>query len=104
MTEIDVACVPSSAQVGGWTCSVRVRDDHGATEHEVDVRVIDVPEGLAGATGEPDLDAVERLVDETFDFLLEREPKEAILRRFALNVVEQYFPEFPREIRRRLAR
>jgi hypothetical protein len=42
------------------------------------------------------------LVDESFRFLLEREPKEAILPRFEIGAIERYFPEFPREIARRL--
>jgi hypothetical protein len=43
-----------------------------------------------------------RLVEASFDFLLEREPPESILSRFALSVIERYFPEYPREITRRL--
>ena len=35
----------------------------------------------------------ERLVEACFRFLLDREPKEAILSRFALGVVAGYFPE-----------
>jgi hypothetical protein len=46
---------------------------------------------------------VERLLYETFDFLLEREPKESILRSFDLSVVSQYFPDYEHEIRSRLA-
>ena len=42
------------------------------------------------------------LVRRSFEFLLEREPKESILRRFELPVIERYFAEYPREIRRRL--
>ena len=37
-----------------------------------------------------------------FEFLLEREPKEFILSRFDLPVIGRYFPEFEREIKRRL--
>ncbi len=47
-------------------------------------------------------DPLERVVKESFEFLLEREPKEAILGRFELPVIGQYFPEYPAEIRRRL--
>ena len=36
----------------------------------------------------------EELLEATFAFLLAREPKEAILARFDLPVVERYFPEF----------
>ena len=44
----------------------------------------------------------EQLLTESFRFLLEREPKESILRRFDLPAIERYFPEYPREIRKRL--
>jgi len=44
----------------------------------------------------------ERLVRESFAFLLEREPPTSILRRFDLSVIASYFPEYPAEIRRRL--
>lgn len=37
----------------------------------------------------------EALLEASFRFLLEREPKEAILTRFELPVIERYFPEFP---------
>jgi hypothetical protein len=47
--------------------------------------------------------APERLIEASFQFLLEREPKESILRSFALPVIERYFPEYPEEIRKRLA-
>jgi hypothetical protein len=33
-------------------------------------------------------------VEASFWFLLEREPKESILRRFDLAVIEQYFPDY----------
>ena len=46
--------------------------------------------------------AVEELVRLSFEFLLEREPKESILRTFELPVIGRYFPEFEREITRRL--
>jgi hypothetical protein len=41
-------------------------------------------------------------VEESFRFLLEREPKESILRRFNLTVISRYFPEYEREIKGRL--
>jgi len=44
----------------------------------------------------------ERLLEESFRFLLEREPKESILQAFDLPVIEEYFPEYPEEIGRRL--
>ena len=42
------------------------------------------------------------LVRRSFAFLLEREPKESILARFALPVIARYFPEYEREMKARL--
>lgn len=50
----------------------------------------------------PEGTAPERLVEVSFEFLLQREPKESILRRFDLQVIERYFPEYPSELRRML--
>jgi len=36
----------------------------------------------------------EELIKKSFEFLLEREPKEAILSKFNLRVIKNYFPEF----------
>ena len=46
----------------------------------------------------------EELVAASFVFLLEREPRESILRRFELPVIERYFPGYEAEIRRQMAR
>src|SRR5207247_472207 len=40
------------------------------------------------------------LVRRSFEFLLAREPNNAILREFDLSTIERYFPEYAREIRR----
>ncbi|QXP94107.1 hypothetical protein [Methylococcus capsulatus] len=42
---------------------------------------------------------VEMLVRRSFDFLLEREPNTAILRRLDLSVIGRYFPEYERVIK-----
>jgi hypothetical protein len=52
---------------------------------------------LAGETVTP-----EKLIQKSFEFLLEREPKESILGRFDLSVISRYFPEYEREIKKRL--
>ena len=36
----------------------------------------------------------ERCLEAAFRFLLDREPKESILRRFDVTVISRYFPEF----------
>ena len=38
------------------------------------------------------------LVEGSFRFLLEREPKEMILRTFDLKIISHYFPEYERKI------
>jgi hypothetical protein len=43
------------------------------------------------------------VLQSAFAFLLDREPKEAILRRFDLAVISRYFPEFESELPRYLA-
>jgi hypothetical protein len=40
----------------------------------------------------------ERCIAAAFRFLLDREAKESILRRFDVTVISQYFPEFEREL------
>jgi len=44
--------------------------------------------------------AKEELIKKSFEFLLKREPKESILSRFNLRLINQYFPEFKEEIRK----
>jgi len=43
----------------------------------------------------------EQLVAEAFKFLLNRESNSSILSEFTLQTIEQYFPEFPSEMRNR---
>lgn len=46
-------------------------------------------------------ESADAFVKRCFAFLLEREPKESILRRFDVSVIARYFPEFERTIARR---
>jgi len=41
----------------------------------------------------------EELIKKAFEFLLEREPKELILSKFDLRIIQHYFPEFENEIK-----
>jgi len=41
----------------------------------------------------------EELIKKSFEFLLEREPKESILSKFNLRVISRYFPEFEEKIK-----
>jgi len=38
--------------------------------------------------------SAEELVRDSFGFLLEREPKESILKEFDLSVIQRYFPDY----------
>lgn len=74
---------------------VTVSEDGGSTRHEVTVAAVDAAR-LGGDTPPADLLAA------SFRFLLEREPKESILRRFDLTEIERYFPDYPSSIARYL--
>lgn len=43
----------------------------------------------------------DELIRRSFEFLLEREPKESILPRFHLKVISHYFPEYEDVIRQK---
>jgi hypothetical protein len=45
----------------------------------------------------------EQCLEAAFRFLLDREPKEAILRRFDVTAIARYFPEFEDELPRYLS-
>ena len=77
---------------------VRVAESGSETTHEVTVSANDYAKLTAGKI-EP-----EELVRKSFEFLLEREPKESILSRFDLSVISRYFPEYGREIKRMLSK
>ena len=48
--------------------------------------------------------AAKQVQSACFRFLLERESNTSILRSFRITDISRYFPEYEREIRRRLAR
>jgi hypothetical protein len=76
---------------GGSVYRVVVTQGKNSTTHDVTVSPEDIARYAPGATPE-------RLVEASFEFLLEREPASSILSRFALPVIERYFPEYPRVI------
>lgn len=85
MSELSVSC---RRGVGSWSCDVTVGSDVRATHHEVTVEDATLRALGVGA------DAPDRLVEASFRFLLEREPRESILRAFELSVIGRYFPEW----------
>lgn len=93
MTEIDVQTMDVADP---YVFQVTVREGAGKTRHRVTLARADY-ERLSGGEASP-----EALVSESFRFLLEREPKEAILRSFDLTVIGRYFPEYERTISQRV--
>ncbi len=73
--------------------TVRVTEGSSHTTHEVTVKRAD--HARLARPNEP----VTKLVERSFEFLLEREPKESIMRSFDLMVIARYFPEYERTIR-----
>ncbi len=82
MSEISVV----RADIGRFHVTVEERGS--STEHEVTASAEDL-ERLGAAFATP-----EDFVRACFAFLLEREPKESILRSFDVTVIGRYFPEF----------
>ncbi|MDQ4071565.1 MAG: hypothetical protein M3088_01645 [Actinomycetota bacterium] len=76
---------------------VAVRDADPPTSHHVTV-----PEDLVERLDLPE-DDLERVVRESFEFLLEREPASSIMTEFSLDVISRYFPEYEEELPRRLS-
>jgi hypothetical protein len=89
----DVADITVTRRVEGdpMRFEVVVREGDPSTEHEVTLSGSDL-ERLGGGR------SPEAFVSDCFAFLLEREPKESILRSFDVSVIGGYFPEFEREI------
>ncbi len=91
MPEIEVFTVDVESL--GSRFHVRVTDDDGSsTEHDVTLSRAD-HERLGGGYGSP-----KAFIQACFEFLLEREAKESILRSFDVCQIATYFPEFDREI------
>jgi hypothetical protein len=90
VSQIDVLV---RAAADGWECDVEIRNGETSTRHMVRVTAAELAL-LAPAASEPD-----DLVRRSFTFLLEREPKESILRRFSLSDIGRYFPEYEATIR-----
>lgn len=83
----------SALGAGRWRVEV-----HGAsrTAHEVTI-----PAGYLETLGLARA-APERVLEESFRFLLAREPNTSILASFALPDIARYFPEYESDIARRL--
>lgn len=92
MAEIKVT---PQKQADGFKFIVQVSEQINTTTHHVTMSQ-DFIKGL-GARASP-----EKIVKKSFQFLLEREPKESILKKFDISVISRYFPEYNTEIKKRL--
>jgi len=91
MAQIDVKLTPSSE---GWVAQVSVTEKGSSTTHRVTLKRQDY-ERLSQQKCSP-----EECIRTSFEFLLEREAKESILRKFDLPIIGRYFPEYERELSR----
>jgi hypothetical protein len=86
MTKINISL---TAARDGWLAQVSIVDEQGSSSHEVVLKQEDYQRLCQGRCPPEDL------VRASFEFLLQREPKESILARFDLPVIGRYFPDFP---------
>jgi hypothetical protein len=93
MAEIDVS---KPERDDAYAFQVIVREGRSETRHRVTLDKADY-ERLTGERV-----SAEELVTESFRFLLEREPKESILRSFDLTLISRYFPDYEQHIKNRL--
>jgi hypothetical protein len=80
-----------------FTFDVVVSEGKGETRHRVTMSR-ETCERLSAGKHTP-----ERCLEAAFRFLLDREPKESILRRFDVTEISRYFREFEREMPRYLS-
>ena len=86
----------SVQSAGSAKYRVTIEQDSSKSTYEVSVSPLELAKYGGKATAE-------RLVEASFEFLLERETKESILRSFNLSDIEHYFPEYPQRIREMLS-
>jgi hypothetical protein len=92
-----VVTVRAESEGESWRCQVSIDHLGQRTKHVVTVRPADLARWASGIRTEN----VEDLVARSFDFLLKREPPNAILATFELSVIQRYFPEYDRIFARR---
>ena len=79
----------------GWEFNVLLSEDGSETKHSVSMTK-DYYESLDTKKTPEDV------VKKSFEFLLEREPKESILSNFDITLISKYFPEYDNVIKSRL--
>ena len=77
--------------------AVRVIEGKSESSHRVTLAEKDYTRLTSGKV------SPEELIRRSFEFLLEHESKESILGRFDLTIISRYFPQYEREIKKRIA-
>jgi hypothetical protein len=90
--EIDMIQVRRTAEHDSFVFQVVVREGKCESHHHVTMSR-EMCERLTAGKHTP-----ERCLEAAFRFLLDREPKESIFRRFDVTAISRYFPEFEREM------
>ena len=88
--------VDAQEKANTFECTVSVADERSTRHFTVTVKKSDYQRLTGGNV------PVEELVRKSFEFLLEREPKESILSQFDLMVISHYFPEYEGTIQKRI--
>jgi hypothetical protein len=76
--------------------AVRVIEGKSESSHHVTLAEKDYARLTSGKVSR------DELIRRSFEFLLEHESKESILERFDLAVISRYFPQYEREIKKRI--
>lgn len=87
MADIDIKRISKDTRES--TYRVQIAERGSVSVHEVRVPVADFNVLTGGTMSE------EQLLRASFEFLLERESKESILREFDIMTIARYFPEYP---------
>ena len=82
-------------KINSLTFRVKIGGEH-PSQHRVSVSAEDY-ESLTGGNA-----THEKLISESFAFLLERESNTSILSEFRITDIARYFPEYPKDIAERL--
>lgn len=90
--EINVKTRPTNL---GWHFDVALNEPTGPTFFKVTMDKDFLTR--IGANFHP-----EKVIEKSFEFLLEREPKEKILSEFDITVISNYYPEFIPELEKKL--
>jgi hypothetical protein len=77
---------------------VTISESAGRTQHRVLMSKADHQRLGAALAGTAAAAGPVQCIEAAFRFLLDREPKESILRRFDVSVISRYFPEFEAQL------